>query len=292
VNNSANLVMGHPGSTSKAPGHWVLARLGKKVLRPGGLELTRRMLHALEIGRDDDVVEFAPGLGGTAKMTLQRSPRSYMAVERDEKAAHAVRRLLTGPNERCIVGRAEESGLPDACASAVYGEAMLTMQSATGKDRIVGEAGRLLVEGGRYGIHEVAFRPESISQDMIQRISQELSDAIHHAVMPLTVGGWRALFESHGLHVTAEHVAPMHLLEPRRLLADEGIAGALRFAWNLARDKSSRHRVKQMRRVFRKYHEHLLAVAIVSRSGGPTARAGAGDRDAASDFVGASSMDT
>ena len=28
----------------KMPGHWVLARMGKRVLRPGGLELTRRLL--------------------------------------------------------------------------------------------------------------------------------------------------------------------------------------------------------------------------------------------------------
>ena len=30
--------------TEKMPGHWVLARLGKRVLRPGGMELTRLML--------------------------------------------------------------------------------------------------------------------------------------------------------------------------------------------------------------------------------------------------------
>ena len=29
---------------SNAPGHWVLARVGKRVLRPGGLELTLQML--------------------------------------------------------------------------------------------------------------------------------------------------------------------------------------------------------------------------------------------------------
>ena len=27
--------------TEKMPGHWVLARLGKRVLRPGGMELTK-----------------------------------------------------------------------------------------------------------------------------------------------------------------------------------------------------------------------------------------------------------
>ena len=30
-----------PISTDKLPGHWVLASAGKRVLRPGGLELTR-----------------------------------------------------------------------------------------------------------------------------------------------------------------------------------------------------------------------------------------------------------
>ena len=47
------------------PGHWLLARLGKRVLRPGGVELTRRLLAAAEVG-GADVVELGPGLGRTA----------------------------------------------------------------------------------------------------------------------------------------------------------------------------------------------------------------------------------
>ena len=54
------------GPLDKMPGHWVLARMGKRVLRPGGLELTRRLLAELAISPSDDVVEFAPGLGVTA----------------------------------------------------------------------------------------------------------------------------------------------------------------------------------------------------------------------------------
>ena len=58
----------------KAPGHWILARLGKRVLRPGGLALTRKMMQALAIQPEDKVVEFAPGLGITAKMALKCKP--------------------------------------------------------------------------------------------------------------------------------------------------------------------------------------------------------------------------
>ena len=91
------------------PGHWLLARMGKRVLRPGGLELTRQMLNALDIRASDDVVEFAPGLGVTARAALGRGPRSYIGIERDEDAARHVRRYLSGESRRCLVGRAEET---------------------------------------------------------------------------------------------------------------------------------------------------------------------------------------
>jgi len=80
-----------PGSdldVAKMPGHWLLARLGKRVLGPGGLRLTRALLDKLAIGPADEVVEFAPGLGVTGRMTLQRKPQRYTGVERDTRAAH------------------------------------------------------------------------------------------------------------------------------------------------------------------------------------------------------------
>ena len=41
-------------TTHKMPGHWLLAKMGKRVLRPGGLELTRAMLDRLAVGPHDD----------------------------------------------------------------------------------------------------------------------------------------------------------------------------------------------------------------------------------------------
>ncbi len=265
ANNASDTVMGQPGNSTKAPGHWVLARLGKKVLRPGGIELTKQMLQSLAISKDDDVVEFAPGLGATARMTLHRSPRSYVAVERDERAATTVRRLLTEPRQRCILGRAEQTGLDDQCASVVYGEAMLTMQSQSAKSRIIAEAARLLAPGGRYGIHEIALIPDGINAETAAQICSDLSGAIHHSVAPLTLAAWRETLSQHGFSVCVERKSPMHLLEPSRLLTDEGFGGAMRFAWNLIRDTKSRERVMKMRSVFRKYESHLAAISLTCR---------------------------
>src|SRR5690606_16185939 len=122
----SHLEVALPGAaldSAKMPGHWLLARLGKRVLRPRGLGLTRRMLNALEIGSSDAVVEFAPGLGVTAKMVIERRPAEYTAVERDCDAAARVARMIETFGYRCARGTAEETGLDDGCATVVFGEA-------------------------------------------------------------------------------------------------------------------------------------------------------------------------
>lgn len=248
----------------KMPGHWLLARMGKRVLRPGGLELTHRLLDDLAVSADDDVVEFAPGLGVTARLTLARRPHSYTAIERDRNAAATVDSYLAGPRQQCVVGTAEETGLPDESASVVYGEAMLSMQPAASKGRIVAEAARLLKPGGRYGIHELCLVPDDVDESIREAIAQELSDGIHVGVRPLTVREWREQLEVAGLTVTNQHTAPMHLLEPARIVKDEGVLRAARFVWNIARHATARTRVLAMRRTFRKYDRHLAAIALVA----------------------------
>ena len=247
------------------PGHWLLAQMGKRVLRPGGLELTRRMSDALAIRASDHVVEFAPGLGATARLTLRHDPASYTAVERDDAAAAIVRRFLHGDHQKCVVGHAEETGLADDSATVVYGEAMLSMQPADTKSRIIREAGRLLRPDGRYAIHELCLVPDDLAESVKDEIHQSLSAAIHASVRPLTVAEWQDLLEAEGLAVKEHAQAPMHLLEPKRLVQDEGIFGAVRFVWNVARHKDARRRVFAMRGVFRKYRDHLAAVMLVGQ---------------------------
>src|SRR4051794_17402200 len=122
VNNSSTPMPGESLTAEKMPGHWLLARLGKRVLRPGGRQLTHRMIEALNIGPSDAVIEFAPGLGETARLVLGKKPASYTAVERDKDAAARVQKLLQGPEKQCVVGLAEDTGLPDRSATVVYGE--------------------------------------------------------------------------------------------------------------------------------------------------------------------------
>lgn len=250
---------------ARMPGHWLLARMGKRVLRPGGLELTRRMLDALDIRSTDEVVELAPGLGATARLTLARDPASYTAIERDQAAAAAVKRLLRGPHQRCLEGTATATGLPDSSASVAYGEALLTMHTAAQKSAIVGEAFRVLKPDGRYGIHELALTPDELPDARKEEVARDLSTSIHVGARPLTVAEWQRLLEAAGFEIETHATAPMHLLEPRRLVQDEGWLRALRIVGNIATNPAARRRVLEMRRVFRKHMDVMCAVTIVAR---------------------------
>ena len=251
-------------SLDRMPGHWLLAQMGKQVLRPGGLELTVQMLDALDIGAEDDVVEFAPGLGVTARATMDRGPRSYTGIERSEEAAAQVRRYLQEPISRCLTGRAEATGLPDGSASVVYGEAILSLQPGPHKSASVEEAARVLNAGGRCGIHELALAPASLSDEVKLEVQQAISKSVNVGARPLTSTEWRRLLIQHGFAVRDEFRAPMHLLEPRRFIRDEGLTRTLRFAWNVVRTPVARRRIRQMRSVLRRYADHLSAIAIVA----------------------------
>ncbi|KAB8144063.1 methyltransferase domain-containing protein [Chloroflexia bacterium SDU3-3] len=254
-----------PPDLARMPGHWLLAQLGRRVLRPGGLALTKQMLAALAITPADRVVEFAPGLGVTAQLTLGQRPAAYTAIERDSAAAAQVRSFLTRPGDRCQIGTAQETGLPDGEATVVYGEAMLTMHSPSQKAEIIREAARILQPGGRYGIHELCLTPDSIDEKSKQAISRQISSAIQVGARPLTSAEWRELLEAEGFTVEFSAHAPMHLLRIRRMIADEGLRQTIKIIVNMIRRPAARRRMLAMRRVFEQYSPNLAAISLVAR---------------------------
>lgn len=257
-----------PGSdldATKMPGHWLLARLGKRVLRPGGLRLTKSLLRSLSIGPSDDVVEFAPGLGLTAHLILERKPHTYIGVERDAKAMQWTKlHFPQQSNASIITGAAEATTLPANSASVVLGEAMLSMNTQEHKQCIAAEAFRILRPGGRYGIHELCVVPDDMPAPQRREVDHDLSSVIRVGARPLPTHEWRALLEAAGFSIIQTGYAPMNLLRPWRLVEDEGVLGAVRLAKNICVDGHARRRVLAMRRVFESYRANLSAIFIVA----------------------------
>lgn len=248
----------------RMPGHWLLASLGKRVLRPGGRELTDQLIGTLDIGPSDHVVEVAPGLGSTTRIVLERCPASYVGVDRDPDAADLVAGGLAGENRSMVHAPASATGLETSSADVVFGEAYSTMQPASRKECILTELARITRPGGRIAVHEIALTPEDIDPALAASIAAEMTRAIKANITPLVTSGWVGLVEHAGFEVTDRFAAPLRLLEPGRLVADEGVSGALRFASRVARRPDARRRVLAMRAVMHDNREHLRACGLVA----------------------------
>jgi SAM-dependent methyltransferase len=243
-------------------GHWLLARLGKRVLRPGGRRMTRALLRSAGVA-GQRVVEFAPGLGRTATMVLDHQPADYVGVDADPQAVKLIDRIVS-PRGRAIAAEAAASGLPEHSADVVLAEGVLTIQSEAGKQQIVAEGMRLLRPGGRYVLHELALRSDAAARDEAGQIRAALAQAMHVNARPRTVAEWESLLTEAGLQIRMIRTAALALLEPQRIVVDEGLVGAARFGRNLLRDKPARTRVRTMAKTMRSHKAVLQAVGIVA----------------------------
>ena len=246
-------------------GHWMLAKLGKRVLRPGGRELTEKLIAGLQITPEDDIVEFAPGLGFTANIACGYRPKSYTGVDLNEEAATIARKRIKYDKAKIINANAAQSTLPNAYANKVYGEAMLTMQPLEQKKAIIAEAFRILKSGGYYGIHELGIAPDSVSEEIKEDIYRELSETIRVHARPMTAMEWTTLLEEQGFKIIKVAHNPMLLLERSRMIQDEGWLRVLLITFNLLRFPEIRKRVKKMKECFRKHRDNLDAVAIIAQ---------------------------
>lgn len=247
------------------PGYWLLASLGKRVLRPGGIKLTKMMLDCLHIGNDDTVVEYAPGMGVTARLVLERNPRQYVAIERDGAASALLADSFgDNPNRRVIHADATDPvPLEDGFASIIYGESMLTIHSEEKKEQVISEVLRLLKPGGRYAMQEISILPDDITGEKAESVRRDVIGAVRHPAWPKTTLQWREFMASHGLEIIAENQRPVRLLEPERIIEDEGEARAFEFAWNILQDDVAIRRFREIRSVFNTHGKNLCGYSLV-----------------------------
>lgn len=260
--------LGEGLSLRRMPAHWMLGRLGKRVMRPGGFGPSQRMIEGLAIDTTDDVVEMWPGLGRTAALALDRKPRSYLGIERGEAEAARAREALSGPEQTCIVAPVHQSGLADNSASVLYGEALLTLEPGRRKVEIVAEAARLLRPDGRYGIHELLLTPDGLTESAKSEIQTVLTKVLHVGARPLTRTEWHRLLDEGGFTVQAEETCAL-LLDPRTMIADEGIGGTAAFLGRALAHPEVLPRLAAIYRTFHRYRDNLGAITLIADRAAP-----------------------
>lgn len=244
-------------------GHWLLAKMGKKVLRPGGRKLTEKLIEKLKIQSDESIVEFAPGMGYTANLLLQNNPKEYFGIELNEEAADRLSKFINGESRKIINTSASQTNLSNDSVHKVIGEAMLTMQADNRKSEIIREAYRILKPGGLYGIHELGLQPETISEEAKKEVQLSLAKAIHVNARPLTKAEWCILLENEGFRIKSIDESPMSLLKLNRIIEDEGLGRTLKILFNILIHPKEKKQIQIMKDVFEKYEEQLISFAIV-----------------------------
>lgn len=137
------------------------------------------------------------------------------------------------------------------------------MQSEKQKAEIIKEAYRILKPGGLYGIHEIALVGE-LSEDNIEAIYNDMADTIRTNARPLPVNIWKELLMAEGFKIKHIYFSPMHLVEPKRILSDEGFFRTIRIFFNILTHPAAARRIRGMRSIFRKYEGNLNAIAIIA----------------------------
>ena len=154
-------------------------------------------------------------------------------------------------------GDATNLSYPDNSFDVVINEAMLTMLSDQQKASAVKEYARVLKSGGVLLTHDVLLLKED------DELVHELSRTINVNVKPLTLAGWKNLFESAGFCPETKN-GKMTLMNPAGLIADEGADGALRVIRNGLKPENT----KMFTSMFTFFNDHaddLNYIAVVSR---------------------------
>lgn len=246
-------------------GHWILAKMGKRVLRPGGKELTEKLINGLAISNQDDFVEFAPGIGYTASVILSQNPKSYKGIELNQEAISNLKIKFQGNPHVIFINRsASDTGIAENSIDKIIGEAMLTMQADHRKAEIIKEANRILKKGGLYGIHELGLHPDNIAPELKSMIQRGLAETIKVNARPLTKVEWCELLEKEGFKIKAVHETPMHLLRAKRMIDDEGLFRTLKIGFKIMTHPKAKNRIFSMRKVFEKYEKQMVAYAIIA----------------------------
>ena len=127
------------------------------------------------------------------------------------------------------------------------------------------QVSRTLVPGGHYALQEISITSDDLDPAFAKTMLRDIQKAVRHPAWPNSVEQWRGFLERHDFEIIEDFQRPVLLLEPERLLEDEGVEQALKFSWNVLDNDVAIRRVREIRAVFKQYRKHLCGYAVVCR---------------------------
>lgn len=247
----------------KEVGHQFLAKLGKKRLRPGGIEATEWLTGQAGLGPETQVLEVACNMCTTSIELAQRYRCRITGVDLDAKALQKAEANIraAGLEKQIKVQQGNAMKLPFAGESfdVVINEAMLTMLNRKAKEKAIAEYFRVLKPGGLLLNHDIALAKPDMAEELDQ-----LRRTIHIQVEPLPVSEWEELFYGVGFAEIRHRSGAMSLMSLGGMIRDEGVSGTLRIVMNGLK-KENRQQFRKMYTFFNTAGKSMNYIAVCSR---------------------------
>ncbi|MBE7383346.1 MAG: class I SAM-dependent methyltransferase [Leptolyngbya sp. SIO1E4] len=244
-----------------APGHQVLAAAGKQILRPGGRAATEQLFSWANFQPGETVLELAASFGNSAIALAQRYGVRVVGIEKNPDSVARARANVAaaGLSDQIEIIEGNIFHLETITEQFDYvlAEAILTMQSAAGKAKILAGICDRLKPNGQFLSHELLANGPNTAT-----IYQDLAATIRVNANPLSVEDWIAACQQAGLTVQQSHTGSMALLKPHRIAQEEGLSTLLTIGWNMLTRPIIRQRILSMRAVFNRHRQHLGHVVL------------------------------
>lgn len=245
-----------------APGHQVLAAAGKKILRPGGKAATEQLFAWANFQPGETVLELAASFGESAIAIAQKFNVRVVGVEKNPDSVAKARKSIkaAGLEHQVTIIEGDIFELEKITDKFDYvlAEAILTMQSNTGKAKILSAIKDCLQPGGKFLSQEMLVRSHE------SEVRKSLSQTIRVNANPLTLEEWVIACRESGLTLRQQQTGAMGLLNLGQIIKDEGLLATVKIAWNIATKPSLRQRLFQMRRNFQKYRDEIGYIVFLA----------------------------
>lgn len=179
-----------------APGDEVLAAAGRKMLRPGGKLATKQLFEWADFLPGETVLELAASFGYTSHALAEGFGVKVVGVEKNPESATRARANVAaaGLSDRVEIVEGDIFHLDRISQQFdwVLAEAILTMQSPSGKAKIVSGICDRLKPGGKFLYHEL------LAKNRESEIRKALSEMISVNSTPLSESGWIAVYQNAG----------------------------------------------------------------------------------------------
>jgi len=229
-------------TTKRLPTHLFLASLGKTMLRPGGREASNRIIEACHITKDTKILEVAPNMGTTAIHLAKTFGCHVTGIDIHGESIEKAKANISANNLNSLIeiqhGNALELPFDDCSFDVVINEAMLTMLPNEQKKKAISEYYRVLKPGGRLATHDLLLKQDTIDASVEERL-KEIRKLLVVNAQPLTVDGWKQVFENSPFKELNYHTGKMVLLTLKGLVVDEGWDRIIEMIENAKKDQDA-----------------------------------------------------